>query len=386
MPRLSKALLITGLFVFLSLALFVSTFNRDSQEPGISEHTDLKADAPEQFVQFPTTSTLAFPSVTELGRYSSIGGPKSTATTTATTSEPTSSHIAATPTLVQPGDVALILKTGSNNVWRRLPLHLLTTFANGRIPNYAIYSDAVEKLPSGIETIDVIANITHLLQNVDVKAYDIYVSQQAALKPNVYREQVGLPGDTVPEYSESGNPEGWILDRYKFLPMLSHAYHTWPDVKWYFYIEDDTYIFWENILQWLSKQDHTEIAYHGAISGPSNRTFAQGGSGIAFSNALMREVFASDRIASLETYGNLTAQSCCGDVILGDILRDYGIKVNRGEFGTLLFRPEPAWKTAFDVAIWCDSILTAHHLHQQDIAGLALLEQSLLEENVSLTP
>lgn len=175
-----------------------------------------------------------------------------------------------------PSDVALLLKTGSSNVWRRLPLHLLTTFANARIPNYAIYSDAEERLAPGIGTIDTIANVSQLLRKHDANAYGIYQSQQDAIRPYIYREQSGLTGDTLPPESEGGNPKGWVLDRYKFLPMLAHAYGTWPLAKWYVYMEDDTYLFWHNILQWLTLESSSEAGYYGASSGPSNATFAQG--------------------------------------------------------------------------------------------------------------
>jgi hypothetical protein len=273
------------------------------------------------------------------------------------------------------------VKTGSNNVWRRLPLHFLTTFANNRIPNYAIYSDAHESLAPGIATIDTIANVSQLLAQHDPAAHRIYTSQLASIRPNTYREQAGLAGDTTPDRAADGNPEGWVLDRYKFLPMLQHAYTAWPDSKWYFYIEDDTYPFWWNIRQFLARHDPTEPAYYGAISGPSNATFAQGGSGIAFTHALMQKLFTgsdNDNQATLDKYANLTAAECCGDIILGAILRDYGAEVNKGEFGpSLLFRPEPPWKTRFDVSVWCEPVMTFHHLHQQDLALFAELEEEL---------
>ncbi|KAK3304862.1 uncharacterized protein B0T15DRAFT_537846 [Chaetomium strumarium] len=338
----------------------------------------------------PQPTLGASPSSPDLGlaeaaEHAGTGTAAASAPSTPSGVGPQTPSISAAEGLVEPNDVVLILKTGSNNVWRRLPLHFLTTFANNRIPNYAIYSDAHERLAPGIATIDAIANVSQLLGQHDPAAHRIYTSQLAHIRPNTYREQAGLAGDTTPDQAADGNPEGWVLDRYKFLPMLQHAYTAWPDRKWYFYIEDDTYPFWWNIRQFLARHDHTAPAYYGAMSGPSNATFAQGGSGIAFTHALMQKMFNnnnntsdSSNQATLDKYANLTAAECCGDIILGAILRDYGAEVNGGEFGpSLLFRPEPPWKTRFDVSVWCEPVMTFHHLHQQDLALFSELEEEL---------
>ena len=375
--RLPKALVAISVFALLVFSFLTSSFSRTEADHRNYEDGNLQVEVTIQSAQ--EQSTVHTAKSTALA---SSGIPLPTPIAAATTIQPSQS---ATPSAdaISPSDVVLLLKTGSSNVWRRLPLHFLTTFANGRIPYYAIYSDARERLSSSIETIDIIANVSHLIQKVDSEAYQIYAAQNEALQPHLYRETTGLPGDGVFAVSDDGNPVGWTLDRYKFLPMLAHAHENWPDAQWVVYIEDDTYIFWQNMLHWLARQSHEEVAYFGATSGPTIARFAQGGSGIAFSQSLMTKVFAPGSNAGLEVWANYTAHSCCGDVILGDVLREHGIRVNRGEFGTLAFRPEPPWKTSFDVAVWCEPVLTFHHLHQQDLAMLAALEDEITKEKVS---
>lgn len=154
--------------------------------------------------------------------------------------------------------------------------------------------------------------------------------------------------------------------------MLSHAVNEYPGKKWYIYIEDDTFIFWDNVLAYLDTLDSgNEPSYYGAFSGEGNETFAQGGSGIVFSRALMKGVFQGDNVPTLARYGNETSKSCCGDIMLGKVLRDYGVKVNRGTWGPVGFRPEPPWKTGFDANIWCKPVFTFHHLHQRDLVMLS---------------
>ena len=279
---------------------------------------------------------------------------------------------------VSPSDVLLLLKTGSSTLWRRVPFHLLTTFANGQVPNYVLYSDVDEQLSQGVQAIDVLANVTDTIRQYSPLAHEIYQKQQAVNPSNNYYEQAGLPGDAVSsKVGSDGNPDGWVLDRYKFLPMLSHAWEHWQDVKFYVYIEDDTYIFWSNLMRHLQTLSPSEVAYFGAFSGEGNATFAQGGSGIIFTHGLMKAVFEGDSVPTLEQYGNLTMNACCGDMVLGEILREYGVQVNRGTWGTLSFRPEPPWRTGFDGRGWCLPIFTFHHVHQRDMAMLNVLERKL---------
>lgn len=278
--------------------------------------------------------------------------------------------------VTSPSDVLLIFKTGASTFWRRIPVHLITTLSNGRVPNSVIYSDLPEKLASNIESVDALANVSDLIKSYDPAAHDSYLELQSPSHVNTYREHARLPGDE-PKDAKEGNTPGWLLDKYKFLPMLTHAQRNWPGLRWYIYIEDDTFIFWNNILQWLSTlSPDNEPSYYGAYSGDGNETFAQGGSGLVFSRSLMRTVFGGDKLPGLLRYGNYTSNSCCGDIVLGKVLRDHGIYVNGGNYGPVSFRPEPPWKTGFDELIWCAPVFTFHHLHQRDLIELAEVERT----------
>jgi hypothetical protein len=257
-----------------------------------------------------------------------------------------------------------------------MPLHLTTTLSNSRVPNYVIYSDLAEQLALDVESVDVLANVSDILRTWDASAHASYQDLHSSHHLNTYREHALLPGDE-PQSTLAGNPPGWLLDKYKFLPMLTHAQKNWPAVKWYVYIEDDTFIFWDNVLRWLSTlSPDDEPEYWGAYSGEGNATFAQGGSGIVFSRSLMRSVFAGPNPPDLVRYGNYSASACCGDIILGQVLRDHGVFVNRGDYGPVSFRPEPPWKTGFDKLMWCAPVFSFHHLHQRDLVQLSLLERA----------
>ena len=283
----------------------------------------------------------------------------------------------------------ILLKTGSQTVYRRLPLHLLTLLSGPSAPPYIIYSDAPAFLPPTHNVIDALENSTSHLEKHDPSAHAYYLEQKDSSQNLLYQSIDLLPGDPAPPTVDTaGLSRAWRLDRWKFLPMLSHAARTQSGFDWYIYLEDDSFIFKDTLLQYLATLNSTDVAYHGAYSGEGNATFAQGGSGIAFSSGLMRKLFAEDTKdgkmpSSLEKYGNMTASSCCGDMVLGTVLRDLGVQVNGGGYGELGFRPEPPWKIRWTENMMCQPVFAFHHLHAQDIARLWQLEKDVKEEKVN---
>ncbi|ESZ90289.1 glycosyltransferase family 31 protein [Sclerotinia borealis F-4128] len=293
-------------------------------------------------------------------------------------------HVSVVPSSelsVSPSDILLIVKTGASTAWRRMPVQLLTTLST--LSNTVIYSDLQENLSHEIQTVDILSNVSDILHIHDTTAYGIY--QDLQTNAHAYREQAQLPGDE-PELPP-GNKPGWILDRYKFIPMLEHAQNNYPGFKWTVYIEDDTFVFWTNLLRWLATLSaDDEPSYYGAYSGQDNATFAQGGSGIVFSRSLMTSVFSGPKVPTLQEYANFTANACCGDMVLGKVLHDHNVLVNRGEYGPVSFRPEPPWRTGFEEFSWCKPIFTLHHLHQRDLVQLAMLERKHNESNLGSRP
>ncbi|KAJ8066293.1 hypothetical protein OCU04_005373 [Sclerotinia nivalis] len=293
-------------------------------------------------------------------------------------------HVSTAPSSelsVSSTDILLIVKTGASTVWRRMPMQLLTTLSN--LPNSVIYSDFQENLSHEIQTVDILSNVSDTLRIYDTTAYGIYQNLQTNI--HAYREQAQLPGDE-PEQAElpSGGKPGWSLDRYKFLPMLEHAQKNFPGFKWTVYIEDDTFVFWTNLLQWLATLSaDNEPSYYGATAGEGNATFAQGGAGIVFSRSLMKSVFGGPKCPTLQEYANFTSNSCCGDMILGKVLRDHNVIIDRGEhYDPVSFGTEPPWKTWFQDFSWCKPIFTFHHLHQRDLIQLAMLERKHNQSNL----
>lgn len=268
-------------------------------------------------------------------------------------------------------EVLLILKTGATVLWRRLPIHLATTISPDRIApeNVVLYSEVDVKIGNWT-VLDILKQSPPARK--DSPESELYRSLRDWDDTNYYIEHTGLPGD------DEGPPGGWRLDKYKFLPLIQHAGRNWPQVKWYLYTEDDTYMFLPNVLLYLSAYDHRESHWLGGLGEKLGTTFAHGGSGFALSRGAWEQSFGKGGDLA-KKYESFVDQACCGDYALGKVLNDYGVKFGEDNGDTVKFwgfNGLPHWKIEFSQENWCLPVLTWHHAHNRDIARYHELERS----------
>ncbi|KAL6694654.1 hypothetical protein J3F84DRAFT_377535 [Trichoderma pleuroticola] len=206
--------------------------------------------------------------------------------------------------------------------------------------------------------------------------FDVYRQQPEYMANNYYVEAAGVNGD------EWGPVGGWIIDKYKFVPLIQHAGDNWPKAKWYIYMEDDAYLFLPAVLGYLAKFDWTEPHYLGSYAAKSDVIFAHGGAGFALSRGAWEQSFGKQGNGNgslTEEYYQYTADHCCGDQVLAHALRKHGVKFGEnggdGKF-TFGFNPVVHWAFAFANANWCKPLLSWHKVHNRDIARYYELEQS----------
>jgi hypothetical protein len=268
-------------------------------------------------------------------------------------------------------DIILIMKTGGTSMWKRFLVHLTTTLSPNRISpsNIVIYSDNNETIGS-FTVVDALANMTDEAKSSP--DFDVYRQLSEYVAYNYYPEAAGVEGD------EWGPVGGWIVDKYKFLPLMQHAGRNWPRAKWYVYMEDDAYLFLPNIRKFLSGFDWREKHYLGSYAAKSDAVFAHGGAGFALSRGAWEASFGRNpRI--VEEYHDYVAEHCCGDQVLGLALRDHGVRF--GENGgdekfTWGFNPLVHWSFAFSRNNWCWPLLSWHKVHNRDVARYYELEKS----------
>jgi len=258
-------------------------------------------------------------------------------------------------------DVLLILRTSSSTIWRRLPIYLSTLFTS--TPNLAIYSDFPETI-AGIPILDAYQNVSETLRaSEDFKAYR-YIHDFRNRYPSRYWEEASLEGDWLKEHSDS-----WALDKYKFLPVLQHVRETRKGFKWYVMIEDDTFLFWNNLLRYLGGLDHSVARWLGHSSFRLGQVFAHGGSGMVFSQAALEMLFGAETNFA-ERYESFTADHHLGDYVLGQALAEKNLTVNGDGSFTWNFGTDPPWMMKFAEENWNETLFSVHHVHQRDISQL----------------
>lgn len=243
-------------------------------------------------------------------------------------------------------------------------MHLLTSLSPKRInpKNVVIYSDYAETIANFI-TIDILANLTADSQDINSE-FDVYREVPQYVANNVYLEAANIEGD------DFGPAGGWVLDKYKFLPLMDHAGKNWPKARWYIYMEDDSYLFLPNVLKYLSAFDWKAPHYLGSYAFKDNVTFAHGGSGFALSRGAWEMSFGRNPNL-VEDFKEYTHSHGCGDHILGRVLNEYGVHL--GENGgdeqfTWGFNGLVHFRFPFRRANWCKPLLSWHKAHNRDVA------------------
>lgn len=240
-----------------------------------------------------------------------------------------------------------MLKTGATEIYSKLPTHLLTTFTC--IPHFKIYSDLAQTF-ANIPVHDVIAPVSSQTRenNSDFSLYEDLQRWQ--------RE-----GQDV---SKLKGDNGWNLDKWKFLPMLHHAYETAPpETEWFVMIEADTALSWLNLVHWLQTMDPSKPLYLGSQNLIGDTEFAHGGSGIVISRAAMDDLEAARSSVGAAYYDSqwekATSHSCCGDGIVAEALLAAGVPLT-GVWPTI--QGETISTLDFKSDIWCKVPTTWHHV------------------------
>ncbi len=268
-------------------------------------------------------------------------------------------------------DVLLIMKTGSTSIWKRLLIHLTTTLSPDRISpaNTVIYSDHAETI-GNMHIVDALANITETTKSSP--EFAVYRQQPEYASHNVYVEAAGVDGDNY------GPPGGWIIDKYKFIPLVQHAGNNWPVAKWYIYMEDDTYLFLPSVLDYLSEFDWRRPHYLGSFAAKCDTVFAHGGAGFALSRAAWERTFGRNPAMS-EDHERYTTEHCCGDQVLGHALNKFGVRFGENdgdEKFTWGFNPVVHWRFGFSRWNWCSRLISWHKVHSRDVARYFAFENA----------
>ncbi|KAI1389080.1 glycosyltransferase family 31 protein [Hypoxylon trugodes] len=276
-------------------------------------------------------------------------------------------------------DLFVILRTGATEAPKKLPVHFATTLRC--VPHYVIYSDYEED----IEGHHVYNSLDEV--NPDIIAshpdFEYYRRLQAGGREAFTAEEIAQWAAVKNTNSGRDSP-GWKLDKWKFLPVAEKAFAQRPDAKWYIFIESDTYMLWQTLLEWLSKFDSSKPHYLGMQMQIGDVVFAYGGGGFAISNPAMQKVVAQ-RQANLKLYDDFTAVHWAGDCVLGKALADAGMGL-LWSFPTLA-GDQPGdidFNSTFggqDKKPWCYYATSYHHMQPAEYTRFMKFEEAWNQKN-----
>jgi hypothetical protein len=271
-------------------------------------------------------------------------------------------------------DTLVVLRTGSTEIDERLLVHLSTSLRC--FLHYLIFSDLEEQY-HGEHIIDALSSVSDDIK-VNHDDFEIYRRLQhhgrAILDPT---ELSGSPEAFEKMNGNTQNP-GW---------------NEHPDMKWYVFIEADTFLLWSMLLQYLSLLDHTNPYYMGAGTCLGEQLFAHGGSGFVVSQPAMRQVTQHYTAHSAEIEA-LTEREWAGDYVLGKAFDDAGVPCTdawphfQGDYPGLVAYagPDGRYGPAASLREECVPTISYHHMSSGMIRGLWEFEQQWItaHENVSL--
>lgn len=270
-------------------------------------------------------------------------------------------------------DVLVVLRTGATESRQRVPVHFKTTLRC--VPNFVVLSDFDEEI-EGYPVHDVLGGVTDSMKEKH-EDFKLYHHLQEHGRKGLADQKVitTQSGSSKGDYLNTEN-DGWKLDKWKFLPMIDHAYQKMPNAKWYVFIESDTYLVWNNLLDYLENFDDRKPYYIGKHLYINDIEFGYGGAGFILSNPAMRKI-SEHRSVRIREYEDFTATHWVGDCALGKVLED--VKVPLHKAFPHLQGDSPATLdpsvTKIDRDAWCYPVATYHHVSPSEIEELWAFEQ-----------
>ncbi|KAI9931151.1 hypothetical protein MW887_010808 [Aspergillus wentii] len=260
-------------------------------------------------------------------------------------------------------NIQVIVKTGANVIYDKLPLQLLTALRCP--PQPLIFSDLQQEF-GPLHVHDVLEHVNETIK-ASSPEFEYYRTLQEYQKY----------GQDVRSLRDSSKSVAWRLDKYKFIHMLVKAWTLRPNRDWYVFVEADTYLIWSNLVMWLDRRDPSQPQYLGSPTYLNGEAFAHGGSGIILSRAAMEKVLSDDEDIT-ERYDVRLQKEYYGDYVLMKALEEKGIALEKSwpmmqgkKQNSLPFGPGPG----NGVRHWCQPLVTMHGVTPEDVNAIWQLEQ-----------
>ncbi|EPQ30964.1 uncharacterized protein PFL1_01153 [Pseudozyma flocculosa PF-1] len=262
-------------------------------------------------------------------------------------------------------DMVLITKSGSATIYERFLVHLQAAPKTLYQPNTLYVSDQALDV-GGVTFWDALSAVSpRIAQNDEFR--------------RLRAESTGLMHGSQLLTNTQDKEAGWKLDKFKFLPMMAEAYRRFPGKKWFVVVEADTFVFWHQLVRFLSTQDAARHLLFGhevlvGFDGAPNTPFAHGGSGFVASRGLLDASFGADPDFE-HKWDDLLLHNGYGDAVLCKALWDTpGVNLTAlsrvDEVGVDMFHGDSFRDIQFGRWDWCKPVLSYHHVSPNDVARL----------------
>ncbi|KAM0722577.1 hypothetical protein Q7P37_002018 [Cladosporium fusiforme] len=242
-------------------------------------------------------------------------------------------------------DTLIIFRTGSTELVNRLTIHFSTSMRC--FPSHLVFSDHGEDY-HGERILDALVDVNPEIQenNPDFELYRrLRQGGRMSLDPSE------LAGSTD-----------------KIAIKTGKTLHERPDMKWYIFIEADSFLLWSMLQQYLTTLDSTKPIYAGKQMLIGSDLFAHGGSGFIVSQPALRMV-VDHYAAHKSEIEKLTDGHWAGDCVLGKAFMDSGVPFTNIWPAFQFDYPGVVQYTRADdrapdekSRLWCGTPISYHHM------------------------
>ncbi|KAI8844795.1 hypothetical protein BC829DRAFT_400046 [Chytridium lagenaria] len=266
---------------------------------------------------------------------------------------------------------AVALKTGAEVAVERASIHLVTFLK--KINNLVVIGESPGVHIGDHPMIDVYTGIYDL---IDKRFAEKDAAARSASGEKVKRSRVLIkrdPKDAAVVAAEDSR--GWKLDAHKNIPGYEYLYRRYPNADWFIMIDDDSYVFFDNLDRYLKGKNPDDAHYIGQANvfvgcdgvqkfgdGPN---FAHGGSGIVLSRGAIKKM-----VAGVEGCIRKYKDCWAGDVRLALCMRDQGVLLSGGQG----FEKEPPNDDVWFPGDGCSRPNVFHHLLPHQVQRLHEIE------------
>lgn len=282
-------------------------------------------------------------------------------------------------------ETLIIFRTSSTELEDRFAIHLNTSIRC--MPNYLIFSDHEEHFHQE-RILDALADVDPEISQYNPD-FELYRRLRHSGRAALDTAELAGPPDRFANLRGKQDIPGWKLDKWKFLPMVNRTLFKRPNMKWYVFIESDSFLMWSMLLQYLEKLDPAKPVYAGSQTYISNVLFAHGGSGFIVSQPALRMV-VDHYTANKAAIESFTDEHWAGDCVLGKAFTDSGVPFTNVWPALQSDYPAQIPYSGVHVSsvsnetsrLWCYPTISYHHMSPVMISNLWHLEQQWLSRTV----